>query len=118
MRIQLFVLCLIAFAFTAKGQDYFYKSTPERRKIIHLITSLPEISADYRHMKIITYIDKIPTAQNNHYTVAVAEDQGWRLHSRYFFTVDAHTYTIKYWAIGEGKDITLSVWRKHHYKDF
>jgi len=116
-------VCLISFVVSAKGQDYFYKTTPERAKVIHLVASIREINADQRyfdknHLKMVIYIDKIPTEKDNNYRVIVGQDQGWRVENRYYFVVNARTFSIKYWAVIEDKEISLSLWRKHHYKDW
>ena len=115
-------ICLITFCYKVKGQDDV-KSTPQTRKVFHLISSLPEVvlERDFlkkSHIKLVIQIAQITTKDDNNYLVEVDEDQGWRLASLYFFYVNSSTYAIKYWAVAENKDIPLSVWRKRHYKDY
>jgi hypothetical protein len=120
---RILTLTFLLLGSVAKAQNYYYSSTPERDRIIHLVTSLPEIVDEKRifeksHIRMAAYIERIPTKQNKYYYVVIAEDQHDRLMPHQRFLINSKTNGIKYWDILNDKIIPLELWRKHHYKDY
>ncbi|NCD70928.1 hypothetical protein [Mucilaginibacter agri] len=112
---------LFLFSFV-QAQNYYYSSTPERNRVIRLITSLPEIvdekkSFEQHHIRMAAYIDHVPTKNQKYYYVTIAEDQHDRLMPHQTFLVNPKTNEINYWDILNDKIVPLKIWRKHHYKD-
>ena len=119
---RLLALTFLLLSSFTKAQNCYYPSTPERDRIIQLITALPEIVDEKKtfeksHIRMAVYIDKIPDKHQKYYYVTIAEDQHDRLMPHQTFLVDPKTNEINYWDKLNDKVISLKLWRKHHYKD-
>ena len=108
---------LIGIVIPARSQDLPANET--ERKVVRLITNLPEIVADNKYMKkkgrpYIIYIENKAGDLDNCYHVAVSEYNGVNLVPHHRFLVEANTYRIYYVDFWNDnfKPIPLEVWRK------
>jgi hypothetical protein len=112
-----FAFLLTAVIIPAGSQDLPANKT--ERKVVRLITNLPEIVADNKYMTkkgrpYLIYIENKAGDLDNCYHVAVSEYNGVSLVPHYRFLVEAKTYRIYYVDFWNDnfKPIPLNVWRK------
>jgi hypothetical protein len=121
-------LTLLSFAvFTAYIATAQNSQVPKQeKKVMQLVASLPEVMKANRYIikhshgkrQLTTEIESEPSAEHPYYHLSVSEFNGSTLVSHFHFLVDAKTYEIRYWAVGEDKVLSLSNWRKRHYRDY
>jgi len=120
MRYLSLTLCTLFFANTCIGRNLRHPA-PKEKKYIAIVKSIPEIRKEidfyrqYAKAPLIVFVDH---KEGHTYYVNVSEDLGDMLRRRYTFLVNAYTKKAHLWAVGEDKVISLTTWRKHHYKDY